>query len=106
MGGPPIEIGARQISLAPGAEETLPFSFDVPKSDDKPRFYRMEARFGDAVSGAPLLVIQPQHALLPEADVRPPQAADLGFIVTRGFRNVLPNGPGTAEIGAGWAQPR
>jgi hypothetical protein len=29
----------------------------------------------------------------------------MGFIVTRGFRNVFATGTGTAEINAGWGQP-
>ena len=34
-----------------------------------------------------------------------PRGASMGFIVTRGFRNVFNNAVGTAEMMAGWGQP-
>ncbi|MEI7732774.1 MAG: hypothetical protein WCO56_24595, partial [Verrucomicrobiota bacterium] len=97
-------IARESLTAEPGVMQRLPFPLTIPASGGT-RFYRIEASFVGQEASTPFLAIAPTHPLTPFKDLKPANAPDLGFIVTRGFRNVLDNGPGTQEVGAGWGQP-
>ncbi len=98
-------IAKREIALDPQGAQELQFPLQIPAGAKEPRFYRIEARFGEQVQSVPLLSIQPARPLQSVFDARPTSAPELGFIVTRGFRNVFETGTGTAEMVGGWASP-
>ncbi len=57
-------------------------------------------------ASAPLLVIDPAHALAPVGDLQDAgHTAEFGCIVTRGVRTYLELGTGSRETGEGWGQP-
>jgi hypothetical protein len=104
MSGASTPVGRRELEVAPGATLQVPLSVVLP-GGSAPRFYRIEASFAGREASAPLMVIAPAHALQPLRDLKPATAPDLGFIVTRGFRNVFDTGTGTAELTASWGTP-
>jgi hypothetical protein len=97
-------IGGKDLELAPGEIQTLSYPIELPKSETA-RFYRLEATLNGQTASAPILSIDPVHPLQPLDDLRPPSAPSMGFIVTRGFRNVFDTGTGTAELTASWGTP-
>lgn len=105
LSGESFPAGRREVTVEPGAVERVHLPVTVPARGTAPRFYRIEASFAGQQSSAPLLVIQPEHPLEPLQDLRPASAPEMGFIVTRGFRNVLDVGTGTQEIPPGWGTP-
>ena len=100
-------IGEQWVTVGAALSSQLRFAVALP--DDKAaHFYRLEATFkGDSTQSAalPVMALSPQNPLQPNSDFEPPDAAQMGFIVTRGFRNVFDNAIGTDEIGPGWGQP-
>ncbi len=105
LSGAVVPLESRAVTLAPGAVQTLRFKCTAPAGGPAPRFYTLEAGFGGQTGKTPLTVLQPAHPLQPLGDLKPPTIPDLGFIVTRGFRNVMDIGTGTDEIPPGWATP-
>ena len=98
-------IAKREITLDVQGSQQLQFPLQIPAGAKEPRFYRIEARFGEQVQSVPLLSLQPARPLQSVFDARPTSAPELGFIVTRGFRNVFETGTGTGELSGGWASP-
>ncbi|MDQ3812744.1 MAG: hypothetical protein M3347_02190, partial [Armatimonadota bacterium] len=103
-------VATRDIEVAPLTQQVVALPLALPGDDKAPRFWRLDARFspqaGAALSeSAPVLSVEPRNPLLPMTAFRPAEAAEVGFIVTRGFRNILDSAVGTNEIGAGWGQP-
>jgi lipoprotein-anchoring transpeptidase ErfK/SrfK len=103
--GASVPVGSSRVSIDPGSAATVPVTFPMPKSNAGLGFYRLKAQCGEAVAEIPLLQIDPAHPLAPLSDLHPPDAASIGFIVTRGFRNTFDIGTGTRETGPGWGQP-
>lgn len=103
--GTATPLGTRDVTVEPGASAQLQFPVTVPRTDDAPHFYSLEASFAGQRQSAPVMVLQPGHPLVSMRDLKPLSAVDEGFIVTRGFRNVFTTGTGTAEIPPGWATP-
>jgi hypothetical protein len=97
-------IAQQELDLTPGQAQRINFAATVP-AEKSTRFYRIEASFLGQESSAPVMAIDPAHPLLPLADLKPPTAPDLGFIVTRGFRNVFDIGTGTQEMTDSWGTP-
>jgi hypothetical protein len=102
-------VTSTDISAEPLGRVEVPISLALPtgKCAD---FYRLEATFtpkvGAAVIGsAPILAVQPARTLIAISKLKPTDAAQVGLIVTRGFREFFDNAVGTAEIIEGWAQP-
>jgi hypothetical protein len=70
-----------------------------------PGHYLLEATYAGQHAELPIMVIDPANPLIPISQLRPPDAPQMGFIVTRGFRNVFDTGTGTREELGGWGQP-
>jgi hypothetical protein len=101
-----IPVGSQDVSINAGAIESLSFSFTPPNTGASPRFYKLEASFAGRTEQSSFMTIQPARPLIPLKDLKPTTAPDMGFIVSRGFRNVFNVGTGTAEIPpASWATP-
>jgi len=107
-------LSTQQIELPAGQASQIPFSFTAEPSKPNPaeaRFYRVEAKFAPAggatasTDAQPLVVIAPAHPLAPLDDLRPAKTFQLGFIVTRGFRNVSPLDTGTQDVVGNWGSP-
>ncbi len=105
MTGEKTPVDTREITAKPGEMTTFTVQFPIPAGGDIARFYRLEGTFAGQQSNVPILVLNPKAPLKPLTELKPATAVDMGFIVTRGFRNVFDTGTGTAEIGAGWGQP-
>ena len=104
MSGEATPVGRQEVDIAPGATQRVSFAVVLPRGT-VPRFYRVEASFAGREARASLMAIDPAHPLQPLSDLKPATAPDLGFIVTRGFRNVFDTGTGTAELTASWGTP-
>ncbi|GGG62867.1 hypothetical protein [Edaphobacter dinghuensis] len=100
-----VEILRQSIVLTAGARRSVQASFTMPILQSDMGFYRLRARYGNADNAVAILDTSGKKVLPPITDILPEDAASLGFIVTRGFRNVFNIGTGTAEIGPTWAQP-
>jgi len=99
-------IGSKAVSIKAGAVEKLTFPFTPPNAGAEPRFYSLEASFAGQSGQTDFMTIQPTRTLTSLKDLKPASAPDMGFIVSRGFRNVFETGTGTAEIPpASWATP-
>lgn len=71
---------------------------------------RIEARFAptggeEILAAAPLMTLPRQRSIEPMSQVEPRNSAHMGFIVTRGFRNVFDLGTGNQEMPGGWGTP-
>jgi hypothetical protein len=95
------------VSLKPGERREIAVSSPLPSGDAKeaPAFYRLQAKFNGATQSAPVLVLNPPSPLLPNSVLTPDNSAELGFIVTQGYRICFPLGTGTTEHPPGWATP-
>jgi hypothetical protein len=98
------ELLKRSYKLEAGQMKRVKVPFRIAAAD-RTEFYRLHASYAAGEDSAELLSIQPARPLLPISDLLPKDGASIGFIVTRGFRNIFNTGTGTAEILAGWAQP-
>jgi len=72
------------------------------------RFFRVEAQFasgegGTSSASSTFMTIQPVNPLRPVLDIH--QGPQLGFVVTRGFRNAFTIGTGTRETHGAWDTP-
>lgn len=94
----------KSVSVAPFAREVVSGSTRLPQSK-RTRPYRLEATVSGITAAAPVLSVVPGRTLLPLSDVKPSDAPSMGYIVTRGFRNVFSIGTGTAELHQAWGQP-
>jgi hypothetical protein len=103
--GETTPVDTREITAKPGEQANFTVPITIPPGGDTARFYRLEGTFAGQQSNVPIMVINPKAPLKPLTELKPPTAVDMGFIVTRGFRNVFATGTGTAEINAGWGQP-
>lgn len=92
------------VEIAPGERKVLRLPLQVP-AGAKPGFYRIEAKFGEQTAAAPLLAIAPTAPLQPIDSLVGKKSVEMGFIVTRGFRNFFDTAVGTSEIHEGWGQP-
>lgn len=82
----------------------VPFKVALP-SQPEATPYRLEAAFGAEKSTIPVLAVDGARSFLPIEEIVSPADVSIGFIVTRGFRNIFNTGVGTQEIGEGWGQP-
>lgn len=101
-------VAQQAVSVGPLGRTQIALKTRLPQ-DQRACFYRLLARFtaGEAVQDAevPLLAVNPRRPLAPMTKLQSNDRPSLGFIVTRGFRNVLETGTGTAEELGGWGQP-
>ncbi|MFC6644174.1 hypothetical protein ACFQBQ_00915 [Granulicella cerasi] len=104
MTGEKKSLLKQEVALDGGTRQSLKLQCKLP-DDAELGFYRLTATAGRSHSSMPLLVTRGDKALKPITDIIPDDSAALGFIVTRGFRNVFNTGTGTAEIISGWGQP-
>jgi len=110
LSGASTAVGSKEITLPPLDRQVVDFKATIPQAD-KARFLQLKATFtptrasAEAASIAPILVIDPKAPLKPMTTFNPPGAPNMGFIVTRGFRNVLDTGTGTQETPPGWGLP-
>ncbi len=81
-----------------------PFKVVLPEGSDATP-YRLEASFGGTISTIPVLAVNGARSFRPIEEVASPTDVSMGFIVTRGFRNIFNIGVGTQEILEGWGQP-
>ena len=106
--GPTVPLLSRAIRVGPLERIEVPVKVSLPEAK-RPGFYRLTASLnlgeGTRQAEIPLLAISPQHPLLPMSQLQSGDFPSLGFIVTRGFRNALETGTGTAEDLGGWGQP-
>jgi hypothetical protein len=105
MTGASTEILRRRLSLAAGTRHSEQVSFTMPTLQSDMGFYRLRASYGSVDNVVAVLSTHGKNVLPPISDILPEDAASLGFIVTRGFRNVFTIGTGTSEIAPTWAQP-
>ncbi|MDE1163388.1 MAG: hypothetical protein PW792_15805 [Acidobacteriaceae bacterium] len=94
----------QEVALAGGERQAMKVPCKLPNETEL-GFYRLRAVAGHSESSMPVLVTRGERSLKPITDIVPVESAALGFIVTRGFRNVFNTGTGTAEIVSGWGQP-
>ncbi len=104
LGGRRVPILDRVVELPGCSSQRVPFSVQLPELSGV-HFFRLEAHFEALVSHAPLLMIEPRKTLAPLSDLFASQMPDVGFNVSRGFREVSRIGTGTAEQMPGWAMP-
>jgi hypothetical protein len=111
-------IHTEDVTLGSFEQKSVKVPVMLPSSPDA-QFYRLDGVFlGDngapnATNGFTLMTVSGKEPVLQSLDSLEdmdfasgyPKGASLGFIVTRGFRNVFDNAVGTAEVGAGWGQP-
>lgn len=100
-----VEVLRQSVSLTAGTRRSVQVNFTMPPLQHDMGFYRLRARYGNVDNTVAILNTSGKKALPPITDILPEDAASLGFIVTRGFRNVFDIGTGTSEIGPTWAQP-
>lgn len=103
--GASTELQRKSFSIAAGARRSVPVHFTMPQLQSDMSFYQLRASYGNIESAIPILNTSGEKTLGPISDILPENAASIGFIVTRGFRNVFSIGTGTSEIGPTWAQP-
>jgi hypothetical protein len=111
-------VHAEDVTLAPLEEKKITVPVILPGSPNA-EFYRLNGVFlgangtNPATNSFPLMTVSGKEPVLLSMDSLEnmpfdsgyPSGASLGFIVTRGFRNVFENAVGTAEMGGGWGQP-
>jgi len=96
----------RNISLKPGQLRVIAAPYELPAGSGAPEFYRLQASFSGQTESAPIIALIPPRPLPPLSDLGQPNAPELGFIVTEGFRICFPVGAGTAErVPGAWASP-
>lgn len=105
LSGTASEVARVPIALGPLEAADVQVTVPVPAGGGAARFYRVEAAMAGARGGAPFMVLQPARPLASIEPLRSNDAINIGFIVTRGFRNVFETGTGTQEIVGGWGQP-
>ena len=121
MTGEVIPVGEQDVAVKGGSVETFSVPFQVPALADTPARYltlQSELRYtalgqGDVAElprvelkkETPLMVIQPTHALRPMEELVGKNSWEMGFIVTRGFRNADRIGTGTSESTGSWSTP-
>lgn len=108
LDGSSQQVLQQNIALKPGEQREAPVACTLPSAPESGEFaaYRLEAKFDVAMSSIPVLVLKPPTPLLPLGELVPPDCAELGFIVTRGYRLCFPLGTGTNEVPPGvWATP-
>lgn len=104
-------VAARPISLAPLSQMTLDIPVTVPVGTPAAQFFRLEASLTgpgsnvQASGAAPFIALNPAQPIQPLSALRLDNAPSLGFIVTRGFRNVFDTGTGTNEFTGSWSTP-
>lgn len=94
----------KAVSIPAGTAQQFDIPVTVPSRSD-PSFYRVELSFAGQSVSVPFLSIDPKRVILPVTDVLPSEAAKLGFIVTKGFRNVFDLGTGTKKPLSNWSSP-
>jgi hypothetical protein len=105
--GMSVPVLNQAVALKPGERRQVVVSSTLPdgNTDGSPAFFRLHANFDGVSRSAPILVLNPLKPLLPNSALVPPNAPELGFIVTQGYRVCFPLGTGTAEHPPGWATP-
>jgi hypothetical protein len=107
-------LAVQEVRLDPEQEQEIPIHFSAQKLGGDPKaalFYRVEASFAPEQSpaviadAAPFMVIKPSDPLHSLDEIHPPGHVDIGFIVTRGFRNTSRIGTGTQETIGSWGSP-
>ena len=107
-------LAGQNVQLDAEKQTEIPIHFAASKLGQDPKaalYYRVEASFAPAGSAtaiadaAPFMVIQPADPLHSLHEIHPPGNVDIGFIVTRGFRNTSRIGTGTAETVGSWGSP-
>jgi hypothetical protein len=113
LSGERTSLLEREISLLYGTSMSIPVEFTVPAGGARgPEFYRLTAAFGSGatssatLASAPILLVAKESECLGSLeDAFSPNAAAMGYIVTRGFRNVFLTGTGTQELYGSWEEP-
>jgi hypothetical protein len=100
-----VPVGSADVDVPPGGHAVVKLDVPTPKTDGKPNFCRLIARFAEQTASRPLMTIEPRSVLASLESLKG-NPVEMGFIVTRGFRNVFKIGTGTQEIPPGvWATP-
>lgn len=89
MTGAATEILRQSVFLAAGTRRTVQARFTMPALKSDMGFYRLRTSYGGADNAVAILNTSGKKVLPPITDILPEDAASLGFIVTRGFRNVF-----------------
>ena len=97
--GKVMPVAAQELTVAPGSVQTLRYPVALPGNRGEASFYRVEASFAGQACGAPILQIQPAHALKPVSTIRPADASHLGFSIATGFRTVFDLDTGARDAG-------
>ena len=111
-------VHSEDIKLDPLEEKKITVPVTLPNSADA-QFYRLDGVFvanngaNPATGSFPLFTVSGKEPVLQSMDTLQDEpfdsiysrGASMGFIVTRGFRNVFDNAVGSAEMGPGWGQP-
>jgi hypothetical protein len=105
LSGESLALPVQATTVPPLGQAVLQLPFTAPASAHGVRALQVTASFAAANATTEILVIDPPHPLTALERLAPPDAPNLGFIVTRGFRNLFPIGTGTRETREGWGQP-
>jgi len=105
LSGELVSLPPMEASVPPGGQGSFTVAFTAPAQGAGVRFLRISASFAAASAATVAMVIDPPHPLAGLEQLVPNEAPNLGFIVTRGFRNLFGIGTGTREIREGWGQP-
>jgi hypothetical protein len=105
LSGETVTLPGQPVSVPPLGWHSVSFPFTAPPGGQGVRIVRVTATFNDLTASTKVMVLDPRHPLAALEELVPPDAPNLGFIVTRGFRNLFSNGTGTRETIDGWGQP-
>jgi len=102
-------LRAEAVDVPPLGRREIRVAVPLP-AGDAPQFYRLEADLAPpsdqrCQAQLPLWTLRPKQPLLPMTKLQSPSDVGLGFIVTRGFRNIFDTGTGTREDVGGWGNP-
>jgi hypothetical protein len=102
--GKTTDVLRKQVALAAGEWQQIPITVQLPPAET-PNALRLQAHYNAVSTEAPVLVLRPPKPLLPNRALVPERCAELGFIVTQGYRQCFSLGTGTREHPPGWATP-
>lgn len=100
-----VEQIHKTLSITKGQTKSIQLPIQLPKNNLALSVYRLEMEFAGKQAQLPLMTVIPSQPIKPLTAARQSSAPQLGFIVTRGFRNAFDIGTGTQQTTVGWSSP-